>query len=63
MVVSVPPENAVFFRNAHGVLDARKALHLIERERGGVADQVDFRQNLLRALHAMDAHLDIRKIL
>src|SRR6185436_3675632 len=54
----VPTQDAIGFRYADNLLHAGQHLHLLDRQRGGVADQVDLGQRHLGADFAMDAVLD-----
>ena len=50
----VPAEHAIGLRNANRLLDARQDLHLLQRQRGSVADEIDLGQRDLGADLAVD---------
>ena len=54
-------EHAVGLRDPHDLGHARQHLHLFDRQRRGIADQVDFRQRDLAADFPMDAERDVGK--
>jgi len=55
-------EYAVFFGYAHRALYPRQALHIVHGQPGGAADQVNFSEQLRRALFFMYAILDTRQL-
>jgi hypothetical protein len=59
IVLLVPAEHPVAFRDADDPLDAGQRLHLFNRDRRGIADQVNLSQRLFRALLAVNAHPNI----
>ena len=63
LIVLVTAEHAIFLRNANGVVYRGECLHLLDRQCGGISDQVNLGQHLLRTLHTVHTHLDVRKIL
>ena len=47
LLVPVPAQNTVFFGNPNHPLNAWQRANLLDRQRFGIADQIDFRQSLL----------------
>ena len=62
-VVLMPAENAIDLGHAYDMFDAGKTLDLVDRQCGGVADQIQLGQKLLFALDIVDKYLDVLKII
>ena len=61
-VAFVPSEDAINFGHTNDVIDTRKSADLLDRKRRGIADQVQFGQQLLGTLKIVNKDLDILEI-
>src|SRR5437868_9493007 len=63
VVVAMASQNTIFLRDTHDASDPRQHAHVFDRDRGGVSDEINFRERAFGALLTMNSRLDVRQSL